>query len=209
MWCVKVDHNTGIYTPYSFPTVMWVLLCPTRTRYLVLALWDGTYGFSSLSKKTSKSNRLHDVITKAALSSHLKTLGVGPAGDRIRDLPLRRPTLSQLSQPGGGSSALASSLFYASVNSSCAQPLSPPPPPLVLIPGISIFFALDGKFPGLGTLELSNPSVWDEKRERMPRPPSTLQHFSLIALSNSAVLSILMGDFLCQLTSFLVIALGF
>ena len=179
MWCVKVDHNTGICTPYSFPTVMWVLLRPTRTRYLVLVLWDGTYGFSSLSKKTSNSNRLHDVITKAALSSHLKTLSVGPAGDRIRDLPLRRPTLSQLSQPGGGSSAVASSLFYASVNSSCAQPLSPPS---CWCPALAFFFfALDGKFPGLGTLELSNPSVWDEKRERMPRPPSTLQHFSLIA----------------------------
>ena len=81
--------------------------------------------------------------------------------------------------------------------------LPPPPPPLVLIPGISIFFALDGKFPGLGTLELSNPSVWDEKRERMPRPPSTLQHFSLIALSNSAVLSILMGDFFVSINVFL------
>ena len=35
----------------------------------------------------------------------------------------------------------------------------------------------------------------------MSRPPSTLQHFSLIAQSNSAVLSILMSDFLFQLTS--------
>ena len=116
-------------------------------------LWDGTYGFSPLSKKTSKTNRLHDVITKATLSSDLKTLGVGPAWDRFRDLPLRRPTLSQLSQPGGGSSALASSLFYASVNSSCAQPPSPPPPPptpLMLIPGITIFFCLGWQIPGVG-----------------------------------------------------------
>ena len=35
----------------------------------------------------------------------------------------------------------------------------------------------------------------------MPRPPSTLQHFSLIAQSNSAILNILMCDFLFQLTS--------
>ena len=153
MWCVKVDHNTGIYTPYSFPTVVWVLLRPTRTRYLVLVLWDGTYGFSSLSKKTSKSNRLHDVITKAALSSHLKTVGVGPAGDRIRDLPLRRPTLSQLSQPGGGSSALASSLFYASVNSSCAQPLSPPPlPPSCWSPALAFFLPWMANSRGWGPL---------------------------------------------------------
>ena len=32
--CVKVDHTTGVYTPYSFRTVVWVLLCPTTTRYV-------------------------------------------------------------------------------------------------------------------------------------------------------------------------------
>ena len=35
-------------------------------------------------------------------SFYLKTLSVGPAGVRARDLPLSRPALSQLSQPGGG-----------------------------------------------------------------------------------------------------------
>ena len=48
----------------------------------------------------------------------------------------------------------------------------------------------------------------DEKGGQMPRPPSTLQIFSLTAQSNSAVLSILMSDFF-QLTSSFVIALGF
>ena len=33
---------------------------------------------------------------------YLKTLSVGPAGARTRDLPLSRPALSQLNQPGGG-----------------------------------------------------------------------------------------------------------
>ena len=33
---------------------------------------------------------------------NLKTQSVGPAGVRARDLPLSRPALSQLSQPGGG-----------------------------------------------------------------------------------------------------------
>ena len=28
---VKVDHTTGVYDPYSFRIVMWVLLRPTRT----------------------------------------------------------------------------------------------------------------------------------------------------------------------------------
>ena len=41
----------------------------------------------------------------------------------------------------------------------------------------------------------------------MPHPPSTLQHFSLIVQSNSAVLNILMCDFLFQVTSSFVIAL--
>ena len=30
---VKVGHTTGVYDPYSFQIVMWVLLCPTRTIY--------------------------------------------------------------------------------------------------------------------------------------------------------------------------------
>ena len=33
---------------------------------------------------------------------YLKTVRVGPAGVRTRDLPLSRPAFSQLSQPGGG-----------------------------------------------------------------------------------------------------------
>ena len=69
---------------------------------------------------------------------------------------------------------------YASVNSTCTQH---PPPPWVT-PKHWHFFA--------------NPQGGDEKRGQMPRPPSTLQHFSLIAQSNSAILSILMCDFLFQ-----------
>ena len=67
-----------------------------------------------------------------------------------------------------------------------------------LIPRHYHFYALDGKFPGVGPLELSNPPGWDEKRGQMPRPPSTLQHLSLMAQSRSAILSILMCDFLFQ-----------
>ena len=78
-------------------------------------------------------------------------------------------------------------------------PLSPSP--LRADPGHWHFFALDGKFPGVGTFELSNLLGGDENREQMLRPPSTLQHFSLIAQSNSSILSILMCDFLFQLTS--------
>ena len=64
----------------------------------------------------------------------------------------------------------------APVNSICA-----PPPPRADLRALDFFFPLDGKFPGVG---------W------VPRPPSTLQHFSLIVQSNSAVLNILICDFL-------------
>ena len=48
---------------------------------------------------------------------------------------------------------------YASVNSTCAHPPPPGSPP-----GISIAFALDGKFPGVRTLELANPPGWGRKK---------------------------------------------
>ena len=43
-------------------------------------------------------------------------------------------------------------------------PTPPPPPHPGWPPGISIFFTLDGKFPGVGTLELSNPPGWGRKK---------------------------------------------
>ena len=36
---VKVGHNTGVYVPYSFRTVVWVILRPTRTDQL--KCWSG------------------------------------------------------------------------------------------------------------------------------------------------------------------------
>ena len=64
----------------------------------VKVLWDGTYGFSSLSEKTRKSNHLQMSLQRQHfLLSYLKTLSVGPAGVWTRDLPLSRPALSQLS----------------------------------------------------------------------------------------------------------------
>ena len=64
----------------------------------VKVLWDGTYGFSSLSEKTRKSNHLQMSLQRQHfLLSYLKTLSVGPARVWTRDLPLGRPVLSQLS----------------------------------------------------------------------------------------------------------------
>jgi len=30
----KVGYTSGVYVPSSFGTMVWVLLCPTRNRYL-------------------------------------------------------------------------------------------------------------------------------------------------------------------------------
>ena len=100
---------------------------------------------------------------------------------------------------------LHSCMRNASVNSGCAQSPAPPGWP----PGISIFLPWIANCRGWGLLCCQIPRGGDEKRGQMPRPPSTLQHFSLIAQSNNAVLSILMCDFLFQLTSSFVTALGF
>ena len=64
----------------------------------VKVLWDGTYGFSSLSEKTRKSNHLQMSIQRQHfLLSYLKTLSIDSAGVWTRNLPLGRPALSQLS----------------------------------------------------------------------------------------------------------------
>ena len=78
-WCVKVGHTTGAYVPYSFWTVVWVLLPPARTRS-VKVLWDGTYGFLSLSEKTRKSNCLQMSLQRQHfLLIYFKTPSVGSA----------------------------------------------------------------------------------------------------------------------------------
>ena len=60
-----------------------------------VSAWDGTYGFSPLSEKTRKSNRLQMSLQRQLfLLSYLKTLSVGPTGVQTRDLPLSRPALS-------------------------------------------------------------------------------------------------------------------
>ena len=53
----RVYQTTGVYAPYPLRTAMWVPLRvrPTRIR-TVKELWDGAYGFSSLSQKNRMSN---------------------------------------------------------------------------------------------------------------------------------------------------------
>ena len=61
-------------------------------------LCRGTYSSLSLFEKTRKSNHLQMSLQRQHfLLSFLKTLGVGPAGVRTRNLRLSRSVLSQLS----------------------------------------------------------------------------------------------------------------
>ena len=54
-----------------------------------------------------------------------------------------------------------------------------------------------------GQLSCQIPQSRDENRGQMPRPPSTLKHFSLIAQLNSAILSTLMRNFFVSIYVFL------
>ena len=77
---VKVGYTTGVYVPYSFQTVVRVRSTSHKNRS-VKVLWEGTYGFSSLSEKTRKSNDLQMSLQRQHfLLSYLKTLDPGPAG---------------------------------------------------------------------------------------------------------------------------------
>ena len=87
---------------------------------------------------------------------------------------------------------------------------SPPPPPRADPRALAFFLPCVENSRGWGLLSCQIPQGGDEKRRRMPCPPSTLQHFSSTAQSKCHFkLSILMCDFLFQLKSSFVIALGF
>ena len=63
-------------------------------------LRDGTHGFSSLSEKTRKSNRLQTSLQRQHfLLSYLKTLSVGRARVRTRDLLLAQQTSTLPTEP--------------------------------------------------------------------------------------------------------------
>ena len=81
---------------------------------------------------------------------------------------------------------------------------SPLPPLLPADPRALAFFSpcmANSRVWGLLSCQIPRGGV--EKRGQMPHPPSTLQHFSLIAQSSSVILSILMCDYLFQFNVFL------
>ena len=73
------------------------------------------------------------------------------------------------------------------------RPAPSPPSTPGLTSGISIFLPWMANSRGWGLLSCQIPRGADEKRGQMSRPPSTLQHFSVIAQSSSAILSILIN----------------
>ena len=86
---------------------------------------------------------------------------------------------------------------------------SPPPRPRADPRASALFLPWIANSREWELLSRQIPRGGDERGGQMPRPPSTLQFFPLIAQSNNAVLNILMSDFSFQLTSSFVIALGF
>ena len=98
------------------------------------------------------------------------------------------------------------SIVNASVNSTCTQPPRPPPPSWADPRALAFYL------PWMANSQwwrLLICQIWwngdvkrgqirwggDEKRGQMPRPVLTVQHFSLIAQSNSAILNIIMSIF--------------
>ena len=96
---------------------------------------------------------------------------------------------------------LAVSLFRKALR--CINQFQLRPAPHQADPWELAFFALDGKFSGVGTLSCQIPRGEDKKRGQMRRPPSTLQHFSLIAQSSSALSRIWIMRFCVSINVFL------
>ena len=87
---VKVGHTTGgIKSPLSSNSYAGSFTS-LKKKWLKV-LWDRTYGFSSLSEKTMKSNHLQmSLLRQHFLLSYLKTLSVVPAGVWTRVKPCVR-----------------------------------------------------------------------------------------------------------------------
>ena len=86
----RLDHKTGIYVLNSSPTVCGFFDVPRS--YYEQGLWDGTYGLSSLSEKTRKSNHLKwPLQRKHFLLSYFKILSGLATSRTIEGLNPRLP----------------------------------------------------------------------------------------------------------------------
>ena len=94
---VKVGHTTGVYVPYSFRTVVWVLLRPTRTDQWKCCETGPTSFRPYPRRLESLTIYRYHYKCSTFFQVILKTLSAGPAGVWTHDLPPSRPALSQLS----------------------------------------------------------------------------------------------------------------
>ena len=84
----RLPTPPGSKSPTLFEyIVVWVLLRITKT-IQVKVLWDGSYGFPSLSEKTRKVNLLHMSLQRRNfLLSYLKTLSLDLARTSVNSRP--------------------------------------------------------------------------------------------------------------------------
>ena len=94
--------------------------------------------------------------------------------------------------------AFLPSIMHQSIPAAPSPHPNPRPEPRTL----AFFLPWMANSSGWGLLSCQITRAEDEKRGRMPRPPSTLQHSSLIEQSSSDILRILMCDFLFLLTCY-------
>ena len=77
------------------------------------------------------------------------------------------------------------SMFHSKIMHQSIPPAPSTPPPPGWPPGIGIFFALDCKFRGVGTFELSNPPGWGRKKKG--KCPVLRQHCNIFYWSHSRI----------------------
>ena len=95
----KDSHNTRNLIPYSSWIVCGFFNVPQGTFEHQRYLWDGVYGFLSLSEKTWKSNHLQVSFQRQHfLLSHFKNLSIGLIGVKLKTSCMAVQTvLNQLS----------------------------------------------------------------------------------------------------------------
>ena len=108
-------------------------------------------------------------IASLNLNLFLVTLEAGEAGLPKGSCPFKRMK-SRSASEGSLTCALCISQFHLR-----------PGPPRADPQALAFFLPWMANSRGWGLLSCQIPRGGDEKREQMPRPPSTLQHFSLIA----------------------------
>ena len=92
---VEVGHTTGVYVPYSFRTVVLVLLRPTWTDQWKCCETGPTV-FRPYQKRVRRSNHLQMSLQRQHfLLSYLKTMSVGLAGFEPATSRTHRSALSQ------------------------------------------------------------------------------------------------------------------